>query len=171
MLLVLFALILPMNLSADKERVRDVATDKSEPKEQQDPLTIRALTHLEKRLDIKFNIPFPTNHGIDVYRKRPRALWEIGGSKVSVTRPIVNPYDEPRAVEWMIGPADTMKIPFADNVDCSIDLDDHGDFARLNLIVEWTLKGDKHQLERGESESSAEFFERARLTYQAMAKK
>ncbi len=77
--LLLLSLILPMNLLADKETVRDVPTDKSEPKEQQDPLTIRALTHLEIRLNIKFNIPFPSTYDIDAYRKRPLALWEIGG--------------------------------------------------------------------------------------------
>ena len=169
--LLLFTLILPMNLLAEKETIRDVATDKSDPKEPQDPLTIRALTHLEKRLNIKFNIPFPTTFDIDAYMKRPLALWEIGGAKVSVTQPIVNPYDEPRTVEWMIGPADTKKLPSSENVEGKIDLDDNGDFTRLNLLADWTSKGDKHQLDRDESESNAEFFERARLTYQAMAKK
>jgi len=171
-LLLLLALILPMDLRAEKETVRDVPTDKSKQRETQDPLTIRALTRLEKRLNIKFNIPFPATFDIDAYMKRPIALWEIGGSKVSVTRPIVNPYDEPRTVEWMIGPADPKKLPFADNVQARIDLDDHGNFTRLNLIADWTSnKGDEHQLDRDENESGAEFFERARLTYQSMAKK
>lgn len=170
--LLLLALILPLNLRAAKETARNIPTDKSEPKELQDPLTVRALTRLEERLNIKFNIPFPATFDIDVYMKQPLALWEIGGSKVSVTRPIINPYDEPRTVEWMIGPADPKKLPFADSVHVRIDLDDHGDFTRLNLIADWTSnKGDEHLLDRGESESSAEFFERARLTYQSMAKK
>lgn len=171
-LLLILALILPIDLRAEEEAVRDVPAEKNEPKETQDSLTILALTRLEKRLNIKFNIPFPATFDIDAYMKRPLALWEIGSSKVSVTRPIVNPYDEPRTVEWMIGPADPKKLPFADNVQARIDLDERGDFTRLNIIADWTSnKGNEHQLDRDESETSAGFFERARLTYQAMAKK
>ena len=170
-LLILLVPILPLNLHAEKETVRDVATKKSESEEKHDPLTVRALARLEKRLNIKFNIPFPATFDIDVYMKRPLALLEIGGSKVGVTRPIVNPYDEPRTVEWMIGPADPKQLPFADNLECRIDLDDHGDFTCLNLLAKWTHAGEEHQLIRDDSESSAVFFQRARLTFQAMAKK
>ncbi|MCX6868448.1 MAG: hypothetical protein NTV46_20030 [Verrucomicrobia bacterium] len=97
-------------------------------------------------------------------------MLEIGGSKVCVSRPVVNPYDEPRTVEWMIGPADPKQLA-NQCIDCSIDLDEQGDFTRLNLISDWTDDGGNHQLDRKVGESGVEFFERARLTCQAMARK
>lgn len=168
-ILALLVLMLPLELPAEKEVVRDVLTKIREP-EQQDPLTIRALARLEKRLDIKFNIAFPATFDVDAYRKRPLALLNTNGSKVCVSRPVVNPYDEPHTVEWMIGPADPKQLA-NQSIDCAIDLDEQGDFTRLNLIADWAGDGGNHQLVRGEGESGTEFFQRARLTYQARANK
>lgn len=137
----------------------------------QDALTVRALAKLEKRMEIEFKIPFPANFDPDAYRKQPLALIPVHGSNVCATRPVVNPYDEPRTVEWMIGPADPAKLG-KEGLDCSIDLDERGDFSRLNLIVDWASDGTgNHQITRGEGESGGDFFERARLTYQFRAKK
>ena len=85
-------------------------------------------------------------------------------------RPILNPYDEPRKVEWMIGPADPAELA-KEGIDCSFDLDDRGEFSQLNLIADWASDGGNHQLWRGEGETGADFFERARLTYRFRAKK
>jgi len=169
-LLVLLVLNLPLNLCAEKEAVRNVPTKNDDPGGKQDPLTIRALSRLEKRLNIKFNIPFPDNFDPDAYLKRPIALWEVGISKVCVTKPIVNPYDEPRTVEWMVGPTDPKQLA-REGFECAIDLDDHGDFTRLNVLAGWASDGGCHYLDRDDSESDAVFFERARLTFQARAQK
>lgn len=171
LLLTLLVLIAPMILRAEEDVVREPVRDRVKKQFVQDPLTTRALARLEKQMDIKFNIPFPVNLDIDFYRKRPLALVSVAGSKVLVTQPIVNPYDEPRSVEFMIGPADSSQLS-GEGVDCSFDLDERGEFTRLNLLVDWASDGKStHLLDRGEGESGAEFFERARLTYQFRAKK
>jgi hypothetical protein len=170
-LLALLVLSLPMIVRAKDDVARDPVREKKEEKVAQDPLTIRALARLEQRMDIKFNIPFPANFDTDAYRKRPLAVILIDGSKLLVSRPIVNPYDEPRTVEFMIGPADPARLP-NEGVDCSFDLDERGEFSRLNLLVDWAADGKStHLLDRGEGESGADFFERARLTYRFRAKK
>lgn len=138
--------------------------------DQPDPLTVRALARIEKQMDITFSIPFPANFDIDVYMKRPLALIPVNGTKVCVTRPIVNPYDEPMKVEWMIGPADVTQLS-KDGIDCSMDLDEEGEFTRLNLMVNWASDGGNHSIERDDKETGKEFFERARLTYRFRAGK
>jgi hypothetical protein len=168
-LLALLVLILPLQLLADEDAERDL------PSEQQDlapdPLTVRALGRLEKKMDVQFNIPFPAQFDIDAYQKRPIALIPIQGSKVCATRPIVNPYDEPRKVEWMIGPEDPTKL-IEQGFDCSFDLDERGEFSATNLLADWATDGEgNHQIWRGEAESGSDFFERARLTYQSRAAK
>lgn len=167
-LLALLVLTLPMTARAKDDVAREPV--RKGEKVVQDPLTIRALAKLEKRMDIKFNIPFPANFDPDAYQKRPLAVIPIDGSKVCATRPIPNPYDEPNKVEWMIGPVDPAELA-RDGIDCSFDLDDRGDFTRLNLIADWASDGGNHQLWRGEGESGPDFFERARLTYRFRAKK
>ncbi len=167
-ILALLVLNLPVTVRAKEDAAREPVRAE---KEAQDPLTVRALARLEQRMEIRFDIPFPANFDTDAYRKRPLAVISIDGSKVCVTRPIVNPYDEPRSVEFMIGPADLARLA-NEGVDCSIDLDERGEFSRLNLLVDWASDGKStHLLERGEDESGAVFFERARLTYRFRAKK
>lgn len=168
-LLAVLVLTLPMTVRAKDDVVRDPVSEKKERKVVQDPLTIRALARLEKQMDIKFDIPFPANFDPDAYQKRPLALIPIDSKKVCATRPILNPYDEPHKVEWLIGPADPAKLA-KEGIDCSFDLDERGDFFRLNLIADWASDGGNHQLWRGEGELGAEFFERARLTYRFRAK-
>jgi hypothetical protein len=169
-LLALLVLSLPMIARAEDDVARNPVREEKEGKVVQDPLTVRALARLEQRMDIKFNIPFPASFDTDVYRKRPLAELLIGGAKVLVSRPIVNPYDEPRSVEFMIGPADLARLP-NEGVDCSFDLDERGDFSRLNLLVDWATDGNStHLLDRGEGESGPDFFERARLTYRFRAR-
>jgi hypothetical protein len=168
-LLAIFVLMLPLHLLADNEVERDP------PSEQQDlvpdPLTVRALGRLEKKMDVQFKIPFPAQFDIDAYQKRHIALIPIGVSKVCATRPIVNPYDEPHKVEWMIGPEDPKKI-LEQGFDCSFDLDKRGEFSATNLLADWATDGTgTHQIWRGEAESGPDFFERARLTYQSRAAK
>ena len=136
----------------------------------QDPLIIRALDGLEKRMDIQFNIPFPGNFDVDTYMKRPIAIITVGTSKVYATRPIVNPYDQPQTVEWMMGPPDNERFARG-SIDCQFDLDKQGDFERLNLMADWASDGGNHQIERADGESASDFFERAHLTYQDRAKK
>jgi hypothetical protein len=136
-----------------------------------DPLTVRALERLEKKMDVQFRVPFPAQFDIDAYQKRPIALIPIQGSKVCATRPIVNPYDEPRKVEWMIGPEDPTKL-IEQGFDCSFDLDERGEFSATNLLADWATDGaGNHQIWRDETESGSDFFERARLTYQSRAAK
>ena len=169
-LITLLVLITPMILRADDEVSHEPVRDRVEKKMVQDPLTIRALARLEIQMDIKFNIPFPGDFDTDDYQKRPLAVIVIAGKKLLFSQPIVNPYDEPHKVEWMMGPADRKELA-NDGIDCSFDLDERGEFSQLNLIADWASDGGNHQLWRGESESGAEFFERARLTYQFRAKK
>lgn len=158
-------------LHAEDDGGRERPTTHEEKQSEQDPITLRALTHLEKRMKIEFSIPFPADFDTDPYRKRPLALFPLDGAKVHVSRPIVNPYDEPRTVEWMIAPADPALLA-NQSVDCSFDLDAHGEFSRWNLLADWASDDSgNHQIERGEAESTADFFERARLTYQSRAKK
>jgi hypothetical protein len=169
-ILTIFALILPLNLLA-----KDEDAERDPPSEQQDiapdPLTVRALGRLENKMEIQFKIPFPAQFDIDAYQKRPIALIPIDGSKVCATRPIVNPYDEPRKVEWMIGPEDPAQL-LEHGFDCSVDLDERGEFSATNLLADWATDGTgNHQIWRGETESGADFFERARLTYQSRAEK
>jgi len=170
-LLPLFIAHLPLTAYADDDFVRDHAVDKKEKQVVPDPITVRALARLEAKMEIKFDIPFPADLDIDDYAKRPLALIVINGSKVCATRPIVNPFDQPHTVEWTISPADVALLP-NEGLDCAFDLDDRGEFSRLNIIADWSTDGkSNHQLERAEGESGADFFERARLTYQFRAKK
>ena len=171
---ILFALLvlsLTTNVRAKEDVTRDPVSERKGEKIVQDPITVRALARLEQRLDVKFNIPFPVDFDIDVYRKRSLAAIMIDGSKLLVTQPIVNPYDEPNSVEFMIGPADPARLP-NEGVDCSFDLDERGEFSRLNLLVDWAADDKStHLLDRGDGESGPDFFERARLTYRFRAKK
>jgi hypothetical protein len=169
-LLALLVLGLATNVRAKDDVARDPVRETKEKKVVQDPITVRALARLEQRMAIKFNIPFPANFDTDVYRKRPLAVISIDGSKLLASRPIVNPYDEPRTVEFMIGPANPARLP-NEGVDCSFDFDERGEFSRLNLLVDWASDGGNHQLWRGAGESGPDFFERARLTYQFRARK
>ncbi|MES2924958.1 MAG: hypothetical protein V4819_25610 [Verrucomicrobiota bacterium] len=169
-LLALLVLSLTISVRAKDDVIRDPVCERKDQKAIQDPLTIRALDRLEKQMDIKFNIPFPADFDPDAYQKRPLALIPIGDSKVCATRPILNPYDEPHKVEWMIGPANPTELA-KEGIECSFDLDERGDFFRLNLIADWASDGGTHQLWRSEGESGPDFFERARLTYQFRAKK
>lgn len=160
---------LPFSLFADQDVERDA------PRKAQaaapDPLTIQALGRLEKKLEIQFKIPFPAQFDIDAYQKRPLALIPIQGSKVCLTRPIVNPFDEPQKVEWMIGPGDPTQL-LELGFDCSFDLDERGEFSATNLLADWATDGTgTHQIMRGDVESGSDFFERARLTYRARAEK
>ena len=134
-----------------------------------DPKIVRALGSLEKRLEVKFDIPFP-DLDIDWWLKQPLARVPVEKKKILATRPRVNPYDEPRTVEWMVCHDDLARLGW-DAFSCSIDLDEHGDFARTNLMADWASDGGLHQLTRGESETGPEFFERARLTYRLRAAK
>jgi hypothetical protein len=173
-ILALVGLTLPFQIRAKDTIVKDrpvVGEVSVEEENVPDPATVRALDRLEKRMEIRFDIPFPANYDIDVYRKRPIALISLDAGKVCATRPIVNPYDEPRTVEWMIGPADPAQLPTT-NLECAFDLDEQGEFCRVNLIADWAAdETGNHQIERGETESGSIFFERARLTYQMRAKK
>ena len=169
--LLLLALSLPVNLLAKDDVARHPKETGADEKVVQDPLIIRALARLEQRLDIHFNIPFPANYDVDAHKKQPLAVMTVEGSKICVTRPIVNPFDEPRTVEWMMGPADPAKLGHGD-IECAFDLDERGDFSRLNLQADWaTSDGTNHQLDRGDDESGRDFFERARLTYRDRAGK
>jgi hypothetical protein len=168
-LLAVFVLILPLKLLAKDEVERDP------PSGQQnlvpDPLTVSALGRLEKKMEIRFKIPFPAQFDIDAYQKRPIALISINGSKVCATIPTVNPFDEPHQVEWMIGPEDPAKL-LEQGFDCSFDLDERGEFSATNLLADWATDGTgNHQIWRGDTESGPDFFERARLTYQSRATK
>lgn len=150
----------------EHETRRDVFQENSGP----DTSLVRALAKLEKHMGVRFEIPFPANFDPDHYRKLPLASLEVSGKKVIFTRPVVNPYDEPRSVELLIGPEEPTKLG-REGIDCSVDLDEQGDFQRMNIIVDWASDGTgNHQIERADHESSAVFFERARLTYQARAK-
>jgi hypothetical protein len=167
LLLMNLATVVCAEADADRER----AKPGEEVKIDQDPLTVRALGNLEKKMGIQFTIPFPASFDTDAYRKRPLALLPLDGKKVLATRPIANPYDEPRAVEWTMGPEDPAKLA-KDGVDCSMELDERGDFNGTNLMVDWAWDGKSTpQLRRGEDETGAVFFERARLTYRLRATK
>jgi hypothetical protein len=169
-LLILLILGNPLDLRANEDIVRDTPADQEQEEIVQDPILIRALARLEKRMAIQFNIPFPADLDIDVYRKRPLALITLAGSKVCATRPIVNPYDEPRTVEWMIGPAELTKLG-KEGIDCSFDVDERGEFCRVNLLADWASDGTgNHQINRSGDETGPIFFERARLTYQSRAR-
>lgn len=170
-LIPVLALSLAMHLHAEDDVVRKPKELTAEENVVQDPLIVRALAGLEQRLDIRFNLPFPVDFDVDAHKKLPLAVMTVDGKKVCLTRPIVNPFDEPRTVEWMMGPADPAKLG-SESIDCAFDLDERGEFSRLNLQADWaTSDGANHQLERGENESSRDFFERARLTYQDRAGK
>lgn len=146
-----------------------VAAMTARAEERTDPMIVRALEGLEKRLGVAFDVPFP-DLDIDWWMKQPLARVPVGDKKILATRPRVNPYDEPRTVEWMVGPDDVAKVG-RETVDCSVDLDGHGDFTRTNLIADWASDGGNHQLDRGAGESGPAFFERARLTYRLRAAK
>lgn len=168
--------LLALNLLADLHAEIDVARHQQEDAGVEenvppDPLIVRALGRLEERLGMRFIIPFPADFDVDAHKKLPLAVMEVDGSKVCLTRPIVNPFDEPLTVEWMMGPDDPKKLG-NQNIDCAFILDERGDFSRLNLIVDWASDGTgNHQLDRGEDESARDFFERARLTYRDRASK
>lgn len=166
--LAIFLFTVPVACSAENEKDRPLP--QQEETMVQDPLTIRALTRLEEKMGIQFNIPFPDNFDIDGYRKRPLATIDVNGKKFLATRPIINPYDEPRTVEWMVAPADASRLP-ADGFDCSIDLDERGEFTRVNLLANWAGESADHLLDRAEGESGPAFFERARITYRLRAAK
>jgi len=83
---------------------------------------------------------------------------------------VLNPFDEPRTVEWMMGPEDPEKLGSA-AIDCAFALDEHGELERVRLIVDWAADRANQQLERGENESGKDFFERSRLTYRDRAGK
>ncbi|MES2661591.1 MAG: hypothetical protein V4689_23435 [Verrucomicrobiota bacterium] len=169
-LVALLALNLPLHVSAEDDVDRDRPVKGDEELVVQDPLIVRALARLEQRMEIRFNIPFPKNFDCDTYMRRPLAVIAVDGSKVCATRPIVNPYDQPRTVEWMIGPADP-ELLGKEELSCYLDLDEQGEFCRTSLIADWASDGTgNHQIQRGEGESGAVFFERARLTYQARAR-
>ncbi|MEO5913406.1 MAG: hypothetical protein ABIS50_04180 [Luteolibacter sp.] len=164
--------LLALNLLTGLRAEDDVATKPTgyclEDKVPQDPLTVRALERLEERLGIRFDIPFPEDFDCDAYKKQPLALLTADGKKICITRPIVNPFDEPRTVEWMMGPEDPKKLGY-ESIDCAFDLDERGEFSRLNLQADWASVGGNHLLDRGDDESGRDFFERARLTYRDRA--
>lgn len=168
-LLALLVLNFPMNLHAEAERICEAPSERDEAKAEQDPLTLRALDRLAQHLGIAFNIPFPSDFDPDAYKKRPLAVIQAGGGNVCFTRPIVNPYDQPLTVEWLIGPEDPSKLA-GEGFECMIDLDERGDFSCLNLIADWASDRGNHQIIRGENETGTDFFERARLTYQFRAR-
>ncbi len=169
-LLALVLLNISSILCAEDEARRDPLENGKKVKFVQDPLIIRALGGLAKRMDIQFNIPFPVNFDVDTYMKRPMAIITVGNSKVYATRPIVNPYDQPQTVEWMMGPPDSERFSRG-HIFCQFDLDNQGDFERLNLMADWSSDGGNHQVERADGESVTIFLERAHLTYQDRAKK
>lgn len=157
------------SLGAEDEvpRKQSAAEEKVAP----DARLVKALGKLEEKLGIRFTIPFPKNYDPDAYKKQPLAVLTVDGGKVCITRPVVNPYDEPRTVEWMMGPEDPEKLAAAD-VDCAVDLDENGEFSRVRVIADWGGDGTgNHQIQRGEGESGRDFFERARLTYRDRAGK
>ena len=156
------------SLGAEEERRR--GKPGVEERAGPDARLLKALGKLEEKLGIRFTIPFPKNYDPDAYKKQPLAVLAVDGGKVSITRPVVNPYDEPRTVEWMIGPEDPEKL--AAGVDCALDLDERGQFSRLRLMAAWADDGTgNHQIARGEGESGKDLFERARLTYRDRAGK
>jgi hypothetical protein len=164
-LVILLALNPLADLHAETEVIRRPQEAGVEENMPPDPLIVRALGRLEERLGIRFIIPFPDDFDVDAHKKLPLAVLEVDGSKVCLTRPIVNPFDEPRTVEWMMGPADPKKLGHQ-SIDCAFILDEQGDFSRLNLIADWASDDTgNHQLDRGEDESGRDFFERARLSY------
>ncbi len=169
--LALLVLNLPLHLYAENGGDQDHPLILEEEKIVQDPLIVRALLNLEKRMGIQFNIPFPKNFDCDAYRKRSIALIVINGSKVYATRPVVNPYDQPRTVEWAVGPADSEQFA-KESFDCFFDFYELGEFSRLNILTDWASDGTgNHQIDRGEGETDAIFFEHARLTYQLRTQK
>lgn len=169
---ILLPLVLSLltDLCAEDEIVRHPKAAGAEEKVVQDPLIVRSLGRLEERLGIRFNIPFPKEFDCDAYKKQPLALMTVDRSKVCITRPIVNPFDEPRTVEWMMGPEDPKKLG-NEFIESAFDLDERGEFSRVNLQADWTSVGGNHLLDRGDDESGRDFFERARLTYRDRAGK
>jgi hypothetical protein len=107
LIILLLNLALAPFTQADADRERPKLDERA--KIVQDPLTVRALGKLEKRLEIEFNLPFPADFDTDAWRKRPMARMPVNGQKILTTRPVVNPYDEPPKVEWTVGPADPAK--------------------------------------------------------------
>ncbi len=156
-------------VGAEEERRREVPG--AEERVGPDARLVKALGKLEEKLGIRFTIPFPKNYDPDAYKKQPLAVLEVDGDKVCITRPVVNPYDEPRTVEWMIGPEDPEMLSKAD-VDCWVSFDERGEFSRVILIADWADDGTgNHQIERANDESGRDFFERARLTLRDRAGK
>jgi hypothetical protein len=169
MLLLVF--VLPVCLIADDDISRDETTIGKPDQHIPDPLINRALARLEKKMGILFQIPFPKEFDIDAYQKRPIAWITIQGSKICATRPIVNPYDEPRKVEWLIGPEDPKKL-LDQGFDCSFDLDERGDFFRWSLVADWAKdETGNHQIWKSKDETHRDFSERAHLTYLARSAK
>lgn len=170
-LIALLVLGLPFEINAEDDIIREPAAKGDANTVVEDALIVQALTRLEKRMDIRFTIPFPKNFDCDTYMRRPLAVIAVDGSKVWATRPIVNPYDQPRTVEWMIGPSDPELFAKAE-LSCYLDLDEQGEICGTNLIADWASDGkETHQIERGVGESGTDFFERARLTYRFRANK
>lgn len=136
-----------------------------------DPLMVKALAKLETRLNVKFVIPFPADLDVDAYMKQPMALLPVEGGKVCATHPILNPFDEPLLLEWMIGPADPAALG-RDGLSCRLDFDPQGEIVRTGLIADWAADGNgNHQLERRDHETGPEFFRRALETYRLRSQK
>lgn len=143
-------------------------TEESEPR---DPKLVKALEGLEKHLGVEFKTPFPENYDVDVYMKRPIAIVTLQGSKIAMTRPIVNPYDEPRTVEWMFGPADMAKFAHG-SIDCRLYFSEDGQISGMNLLADWAADATgNHQVDGKEGESETEFIGRAIPVYLERAKK
>ena len=143
-------------------------TGENEPR---DPKLVKALEQLEKHLGVEFKTPFPENFDVDGYMKRPIAIVTLQGSKIAMTRPIVNPFDEPRTVEWMFGPADMAKFAHG-SVDCRLYFNEDGQITGMNLLADWAADATgNHQIEGREGESETEFIDRAIAIYLERAKK
>jgi hypothetical protein len=136
-----------------------------------DPLMVKALTGLEKHLEARFEIPFPANFDPASYLKPPLAVIPVEDGKVCANRPILNPYDEPLLVEWMIGPADPLMLG-KNELSCRLDFNLRSDFEGIGLVVDWASdETGNHSLERREGESGHDFFRRGVETYRFRSRK
>jgi len=139
-----------------------------------DLVTQRNLTRLEEKLGVKFTHPFPVaQFDFDVYRRQPLALLPVEGGKVSITRPLINPYDGAGTIEWMTG---TEKIQTLGRIhlDGFVHLDEKGEVMQISLLASpdyWSTQDGTPQMSRNEGETGWEFVERALLTYCVRAKK
>ena len=141
--------------------------------EPHDRITQRSLARLAQKLGVTFNHPFPAEFDCDAYRKQPIALLPVEGGKVSVTRPIINPYDGRGTIEWMIG-TEQIQTLGRTSLDALVYMDEEGEFIQISLPTspdDWSGEAGTPQLARNEGESGKEFVERALLTYRLRAKK